>query len=173
MAPGFREEFPFHRLRVLVRRREAVVFRHVVGSPRDFFFLLLVLLQNMRRHPWFWRGELFARPGRLKRRERSAKENRSKREREKERERERESSALVVYSHSLFDRTRTTNQHKRKKNYSKLTCTLKLGTTPRRRRAELLDRSTCFARTEIRALSTSLGRPYIVFRDQRSEKKSQ
>jgi hypothetical protein len=79
----------------------------------------------------------------------------------------------VVYSHSIFDPTRTTNQHKRKKNYSKLTCTLKLGTTPRRRRAELLDRSTCFVRTEIRALSTSLGRPCIVFRDQRSEKKSQ
>lgn len=92
---------------------------------------------------------------------------------QKERERERESGALVVYSHSIFDRTRTTNQHKRKKNYSKLTCTLKLGTTPRRRRAELLDRSTCFVRTEIRALSTSLGRPCIVFRDQRSEKKSQ
>jgi len=52
----------------------------------------------MRRHPWFWRGELFARPGGFKRRERSAKENRSEWERKRERERERERRAGGLFS---------------------------------------------------------------------------
>ena len=72
LASRFGNEFPFHGFWIVEGGREAVVFGHVVGFPRDFFFHLSVFFQDVRGHPRFRRGKFFVRPGRFERRERPA-----------------------------------------------------------------------------------------------------
>jgi len=91
LSAWFWDEFPLHGFRVLVRSGEAVVFRHVVGFPRDFFFVLLIFLQNVGFHAYSRRGELFGSPCGFKRREWPARFVRSN---EEERERERENTCI-------------------------------------------------------------------------------
>ena len=69
LASRFGNEFPFHGFRIVKGGREAVVFGHVVGFPRDFFFHLSVFFQDVRGHPRFRRGKFFVRPSRFERRE--------------------------------------------------------------------------------------------------------
>ena len=73
LASRFGNEFPFHGFWIVEGGREVVVFGHVVGFPRDFFFHLSVFFQDVRVIPGFGEGlALFVRPGRFERRERPA-----------------------------------------------------------------------------------------------------
>ncbi len=173
LASRFGNEFPFHGFWIVEGGREAVVFGHVVGFPRDFFFHLSVFFQDVRGHPRFRRGKFFVRPGRFERRERPAWHVKCG-----------DARALVhtaqAYAHhrsytcsSVYRAPRAREREKKKarekvgeardtKKESTRTCIRRLETSSRNPLFVARDRSSLRSGTGTRVSRTSLGRPCVV-----------